>query len=1180
MGTATHTARVGTLTNAQRVTPHAALPKQSRAHALGALVRAISPTSPSARLKLHLSAMLKRLIHFSLRNRLSVLALAALVLGYGGTIALKLPIDVFPNLNRPTVTLMTEAAGLAPEEVETLISIPLETALNGAPGVQRIRARCGVGLSIIYVEFDWDQDIYRARQLVQERVELARQRLPLGTEVHMGPISSLMGEILLIGLTTESPPKMSGKNEIRSAPTAGGLTPAELRTLADWELGPRLLTLSGVSQVMVIGGGRQQLHINLDPEKMAAHGVGFEEVAAAAAEAQGSTGSGFLIDGPREQLIRNLARSADPAELGAVVVRPASSPSEGSYRRGGSVRDRDASPSKRGYVSSPLFIRDVADVALGVQPMRGDAGVNAAPAVILAVQKQPDADTTELTRRIERALEEMRSALPPGVQMQVLFRQATFIENAIANVKEAIRDGSLMVVLVLVVFLLNFRTTFITLTAIPLSFAVSALVFQWLGISINTMTLGGLAVAVGLVVDDAIVDVENVFRRLRENRAAPNPQPTLRVIEAASSEVRSSILFATLVIVLVFLPLFALSGIEGQFFAPIGIAIIVSMLASFLVSLTVIPALCSYLLPQMKRMRENRDAWFVRVLKAASSRWILGPALRQPWVPISLALALVAASAALYPRMGKTFLPEFNEGTATISLIMPPGTSLEESDRMGRVGEKLLLTIPEIERTGRRTGRAELDEHAEGVHRSEIDVEFAPSLRSRAEILGEIREKLGGLPGVVLNVGQPISHRLDHMLSGVQAAIAVKISGPDLGTLRRYAAQAKDAISRIDGLVDLQIEAQTLVPQVRVEIDRQRAAHYGLRPGELSERLEAGLNGRVVSQVLDGTRSIDLVLRYADSDSGESNEGQTRLGELPGTMSSDALDDAPTSASQNKTGRTPLRSDIERLRGLLIDTPLGGAVPLAQLADIREALGPNAINREDAMRRIVISANVGGSSRRALDAIVADIQTTLARDLPMESGYFISYEGQFQSQQAAARLIGLLAVLTLAAIFLLLYSHFRSAMIVAQVLLNVPLSFVGALALTYWTLGTISVATLVGLITLAGIATRNTIMMISHYLHLMQHEGEKFGPQMILRGSLERLVPVTMTALAAGLALIPLALAAHEPGKEILYPVAIVILGGLFSSTLLDMAVTPAVFLKFGKRAATAALAQAQSTEN
>jgi len=1100
--------------------------------------------------------MLKRLIHFSLRNRLSVLALAALVLGYGGTIALKLPIDVFPNLNRPTVTLMTEAAGLAPEEVETLISIPLETALNGAPGVQRVRAQCGVGLSIIYVEFDWGQDIYRARQLVQERVELARPRLPLGTEVHMGPISSLMGEILLVGLTTEQLPATSSEGKTSSDTSAApALTPSGLRTLADWELGPRLLTLSGVSQVMVIGGGRQQIHINLDSEKMAAHDVRFEEVAAAAAEAQGSSGGGFLIDGPRERLIRNLARSADPAELGAVVVRPAND-----------------------VFVSPLFIRDVADVALGIQPMRGDAGVNAAPAVILAVQKQPDADTTDLTRRIERALEEMRPALPPGVQMQVLFRQATFIENAIANVKEAIRDGSLMVVLVLFVFLLNFRTTFITLTAIPLSFSVSALVFLWLGISINTMTLGGLAVAVGLVVDDAIVDVENVFRRLRENRAAAKPRPTLRVIEDASSEVRGSILFATLVIVLVFLPLFALSGIEGQFFAPIGIAIIVSMLASFLVSLTVIPALCSYLLPQMKRMRENRDAWFVRVLKAATSRWILGPSLRRPWVPMSLALALVVASATLYPRMGKTFLPEFNEGTATISLIMPPGTSLEESDRMGRIGEKLLLTLPEIERTGRRTGRAELDEHAEGVHRSEIDVEFAESSRSRAEILGEIREKLGQLPGVVLNVGQPISHRLDHMLSGVQAAIAIKISGPDLGELRRYAAQAKDAISGIDGLVDLQIEAQTLVPQVRVEIDREHAAHYGLRPGELSERLEAGLNGRVVSQVLDGTRSIDLVLRYADGRERENanKEGKTRSGESFGATSSDALDDAPTSAPQNKTGRTPLRSDIERLRGLLIDTPLGGVVPLAQVADVREALGPNAINREDAMRRIVISANVDGSSRRALDAIVADIQTTLAQTLPMESGYFISYEGQFQSQQAAARLIGLLAVLTLAAIFLLLYSHFRSAMIVAQVLLNVPLSFVGALALTYWTLGTISVATLVGLITLAGIATRNTIMMISHYLHLMQHEGEKFGPQMILRGSLERLVPVTMTALAAGLALIPLALAAHEPGKEILYPVAIVILGGLFSSTLLDMAVTPAVFLKFGKRAAAAALAATQ----
>jgi len=1097
--------------------------------------------------------MLTRLIHLSLRNRLAVLGLGMLLLVYGGYIITRLPIDVFPDLNRPTVTLMVEAPGLAPEEIETLISVPLETSLGGAPGVQRVRANCAVGLLIIYVEFDWGQDIYRARQLVQERVELARPRLPTGIEVNMGPISSLMGEIMLIGLSVDA--------ENASAPS-----PPELRTLADWQLSPRLLTLSGVSQVTVIGGGRQQLHINLDAEKMAAAGVSFDEAASAAAEAQGSSGGGFLVDGPREKLIRNLARSADPAALGLTVVRPARAASQG------------ATGSRDGAPASPILLRDIAEVSLGIQPMRGQAGVNAKPAVILGVQKQPGADTVELTRRVEAALDEICASLPPGVQMDVLFRQANFIETAIANVKEAIRDGSVMVVLVLLLFLLNFRTTLITLTAIPLSFAVAAIVFHWLGISINTMTLGGLAVAVGLVVDDAIVDVENVFRRLRESpelrrareqraanirtrkpREAEGTAPGFsliarRVIGAASVEVRSSILLATLVIVLVFLPLFALSGIEGQFFAPIGIAIIVSMLASFLVSLTVIPTLCSYLLPQMKRMREERDAWFVRLLKRASARLIIGPALRHPWITIGLALALVIGAGALYPRMGKSFLPEFNEGTATVALIMPPGTSLGESDRIARIAEQRLLRLPEIALTGRRTGRAELDEHAEGVHRSEIDVDLSRSARSRAAILADIRETLADLPGVLVNVGQPISHRLDHMLSGVQAAIAVKLSGPDLAKLRAYAAQAEAAMRSIPGLVDLQVEKQVLIPQVKIEIDRERAAEYGLRPGELSERLEAGLNGRTIGQVLDGARSIDLVLRFGEE--GDSAQIARGSGEPDAAQTPHALG---------------LRSDVERLRGLLIDTPLGGAIPLAQIATIREARGPNAINREDAMRRIVISANVAG---RALDAIVADIQQALARAVPMETGYFISYEGQFQSQQAASRRIGLLAILTLATIWVLLYAHFHSGMIVWQVLLNVPLSFVGALALTYFTVGSISVATLVGLITLAGIATRNTIMMISHYLHLMQHEGEEFGEKMILRGSLERLVPVTMTALSAGLALIPLAIAANEPGKEILYPVAIVILGGLLSSTLLDMAVTPAVFLKFGQRAARRALAR------
>lgn len=1037
------------------------------------------------------SPMLNRLIEFSLRNRLLVLAVAALLLAYGGFVAVRLPVDVFPDLNRPTVTLMTEAPGLAPEEVETLVSVPIETALNGAPGVQRVRASCGVGLSIIYVEFDWGQDIYRARQLVQERIALAEAKLPRGTEVHMGPISSIMGEILLIGVFSAE----------------GRTAPMDLRTLADWQLSPRLLTIPGISQVIVIGGGRRQVQVSADPVRMAAHGVTFAEVYAAAERAQGGTGGGFVADGARERLVRNLGRTASPEEIGATVVK-----------------ERD------GF---PVFLRDVAEVAHGVQPMRGQAGVAGRPAVILGVQKQPGADTTRLTERVEAALEEIAPSLPSDVRIEVLFRQANFIRHAVANVQEAIRDGAVMVVIVLLLFLLNFRTTIITLTAIPLSFAVAALVFHWLGISINTMTLGGLAVAVGMVVDDAIVDVENVFRRLRENHRAPEPRPVLRVIADASSEVRNSILFATLVIVLVFLPLFALGGIEGRLFAPVGIATIVAMLASFVVSLTVIPVLCSYLLPRMKRMEVETDGPFVRWLKRADERFILGPALRRPGLVLALAVLLIAGALSLFPRMGRTFLPEFNEGTAVITLAMAPGTSLAESNRVGRIAEQLLLTIPEIQLTGRRTGRAELDEHAEGVHRSEIDVDLEAGTRSRAEILHDIREKLGQLPGIVVSVGQPISHRLDHMLSGVQAAVAVKIFGPDLAQLRAYAAQAEAAMQGIPGLVDLQIEKQVLIPQVKIEVDRERAALHGVQPGDLTARLEAGLNGAVVGQVLEGTRTIDLVVRFTDG----------------------------------------VRADAAALRELLVDTAGGGRIPLGLIADVRESQGPNAISREDAMRRIVISANTAG---RDLGSIVAQLQRELPRAVPMANGYFISYEGQFQSQQQASRLIGLLAILTLVVIYLLLYAHFRSGIIVAQVLLNVPLAFVGALVLTYFTLGTVSVATLVGLITLAGIATRNTIMMISHYLHLMEHEGEPFGERMVIRGSLERLVPVTMTALTAGLALVPLVLSAQEPGKEILYPVAIVILGGLISSTLLDMAVTPAVFLRFGRRAAVQALARAR----
>ncbi len=1035
--------------------------------------------------------MLNRLIEFSLRNRLFVLAASALLLIYGGFVIAKLPVDVFPDLNRPTVNIMTEATGLAPEEVETLVNLPMETALNGAPGVKRVRSAAGIGLSILYVEFDWGMDIYRARQLVQERLQLAAEKLPRVVTPTMGPISSIMGEIMLIGLRSEN----------------GATAPMDIRSLADWNVRQRLLTIAGVSQVIAIGGGVKQYQVLPAPAKMAALGVSLEEVLTAAREAQENSSGGFLENANKEALIRNVGRTTSLEDIGNSVV---------TVRKG-----------------VPVRLRDVAEVKFGRQVMRGDAGVNGEPAVILSVQKQPGTDTLTLTRLVEAALAEMGKTLPSDVKIVTLFKQGNFISAAVRNVEEAIRDGAIMVVIVLFLFLLNFRTTLITLTAIPLSFVVTGLYFKFAGITINTMTLGGLAVAIGMVVDDAIVDVENVFRRLRENRHAAHPRPVLRVIAEASSEVRNSILFATLVIILVFIPLFALGGIEGRLFAPIGVATIVAMIASFVVSLTVIPALASYLLPKMKRMEHENDGWLVRGLKAFDQRLILGPSMRHPWVVMVLALLLVAGSFALYPRMGKLFLPEFNEGTSTINLLSAPGTSLAESNRVGVIAEKLVLAVPEVASTGRRTGRAELDEHAEGVHYTEIDVDFKKSTRSREAILDDIREKLAQIPGVVSNVGQPISHRLDHLLSGVRAQIAVKIFGPDLDKLRTYASEAEAAMNDIPGLVDLQTEKQVLIDQIKIEVNREKAAMYGLKTGALNEQLEAALNGATVAQVLEGQRTYNLVVRLNESS----------------------------------------RLNVAAIRDILIDAPVGGKVPLSLVAAVRESKGPNAINREDVQRRIVVSANVSG---RDLGSVVGEIQAALTAKLHLETGYFVSYEGQFQSQQEATRVIGILAIFTFGTIFLLLYSHFRSGMIVAQILLNIPLAFIGALGLTYVMVGQVSIATLVGLITLAGIASRNTIMMISHYLHLMEHEGEKFDAHMIVRGSLERLVPVTMTALTAGLALIPLVLAADQPGKEILYPVAVVILGGLVSSTFLDMAVTPAVFFKFGRRAAEKYLERAK----
>lgn len=1034
--------------------------------------------------------MLDRIIRFSLTHRLFVVAVAALVTVYGAYVIMNLPVDVFPDLNRPTVNIMTEAPGMAPEEVETLVTLPLETVLNGLPGVQRVRSSSGIGLSVLYVEFGWGTEIYRNRQLVAEKLQLAKEKLPKNVTPVMGPIASIMGEIQLLGLTSEE----------------GKVSPIDLRTLADWVIRPRLLSVPGVAQVVAIGGGVRQYQILLSAEKIQKLQLTLEDVEHNLAHLSQNTTGGFIDLDKKELLIRNIGmvRSEDDI-LNSVVGR---------------------------HFGRPVLVKDIAEVRVGAQIKRGDGSVNAAPAVILSIQKQPGANTVELTRRVDQALDEVAKSFPDGVKLERdLFKQAHFIAAAIRNVEEALRDGAILVLIVLFIFLLNFRTTAITLTAIPLSFVITAIVMKLFGISVNTMTLGGLAVAIGELVDDAIVDVENVFRRLKENRKRPDPLPVLQVVYNASSEVRNSIVFATIIVALVFVPLFYLSGIEGRLFIPLGIAYIVSLLASLLVSLTVTPVLCSFLLGKGKLV-EHEEGAFVRFLKRWDTK-LLHRALNHPRIVVSAALALFTGSLVLIPFMGREFLPKFNEGTATVNVLAQPGISLEESNRLGTEAEKLILSVPEVKSVARRTGRAEFDEHAEGVHYGELDVDFKPlgrSDRPREAVLEEIRKKLEGIPGVYANIGQPISHRLDHLLSGVRAQIAIKLFGPELTVLRSKAAEIQRAIQGTQGLVDLQVEQQVLVPQVKIQLLREEAATYGIVLGDLASMLEMALNGEVVAQVLQNQRIFNVYMRFDDRS----------------------------------------RSNIELMKRTTIKImPDGTRVALEKVADVFESTGPNIINRENVQRRIVVQANAAG---RDLDSLVREVKSKIAGRVKLPDGYFVELGGQFESQQKASRLILLLGTLSLLGIFLVLYGHFKSSFIAFQIMLNIPMALIGSLVAIFLSDRVFSVATLVAFITLAGIASRNGIMMISHYLHLMKFEGEKFSREMVIRGSLERLVPVLMTALTAALALVPLVLSKGQPGKEILYPVAVVIIGGLFSSTLLDMMVTPTVFFHFGRRSAEKAL--------
>jgi HME family heavy-metal exporter len=1033
--------------------------------------------------------MFQWLVEKSLASRLFVLAAALALMIWGGVQATRLPVDVFPDLNKPTVTLMTEAGGMAPEEVEQLISFPLETAMSGLPGVAGIRSVSSAGLSFLYISFDWGVDIYRARQMVGERLSAMESAMPPGSVPRMGPVSSIMGEIMLVAIPIAGP--------------AGDAKAA--REYADWVLRPRLMAIAGVSQVIPIGGEVRQFQVQPDTRRMAELGIGLDQIEAAVKGFAANTSGGFLELNGREYLIRHLGRSARLDDLKNLAI---------TARAG-----------------QPILLRQVAEVGFAAAIKRGDGGFSdgrsSVPAVILSIQKQPTADTVDLTKRLEAALDGLKGSLPQGITApQVIFRQADFIEASIGNLQAKLLLAACLVAGVLFFFLGNFRTMLISLTAIPLSILTAILVFQWLGLSINTMTLGGLAIAIGELVDDAVVDVENILRRLREKAAHGGPYSVLRTIVSASLEVRTAIVYATLIIALVFVPLFALPGIEGRLFVPLGIAYIVSILASLAVSVIVTPVLCFWLLPALVA-HDHGETRLVRGLKA-HYRAALEKVLVAPRLPIALAGLAVVLAVVAVPFFPTTFLPPFNEGSITLGLRLNPGATLSESVRIAEAAEAALRGLPEIAHLGRRTGRAELDEHAEGVHVTEFEIQLKPEGRTKEAVYADIRQRLKNLPAS-LSLGQPIAHRLDHMLSGVRAQIAIKIFGEDLDTLRAQAGLLRERLARIDGLADLDIEKQVLAPQIKVRVDFDAAARYGISTAQLTRTLQTLVDGEKVTQIVEGNRRFDLVVRLPES-----------------------------------------ARSLEGLKGLLVETP-GGRVPLSLLASIEDADGPNQITRDDGRRRIVISAN---AQERALSAVVADLRAAVA-DFPLPEGYFITLGGQFQAQEEAARLIAWLALGSVALIFMVLYSRYRSALLAGLIMANVPLALVGSV-LGLWLSGQpLSVAALIGFITLAGIATRNGILKISHYLNLMRLEGEAFGVPMIVRGSLERLTPVLMTALVAAFALAPLLFEAEQPGTEILHPVAVVIFSGLISSTLLDTFVTPALFWLFGRPAAERLLAEA-----
>ncbi len=1024
--------------------------------------------------------MLDKLMQFSLKNRLIVLigAIGLFVVGIYTTV--KLPVDVFPDLTAPTVTIMTEAHGMAPEEVEMLVTFPIETVVNGASGVRRVRSNSIQGLSVIWVEFEWGTEIYTARQIVNEKLQSIQNVIPEGVDQPiLAPITSIMGEIMLVGLTGNTTSVM------------------DLRTLADFTIRRRLQSIPGVAQVLVYGGEKKQYQIQINPYLLQKYNLSMQQILKAVSESNVNATGGVFVGSGQEYLIRGIGRVRALDDLEYTVVTT--------------------------HNRVPVLIRDLAKVTIAPATRLGMASINKKNGVMLVVSKQPDANTLELTRKIETALEEMRPSLPSDITLHTdIFKQADFIEVAIQNVAKALRDGAILVVFVLFIFLMNFRTTIISVTAIPLSLIVSIMVLKVFNMSINTMTLGGMAIAIGVLVDDSIVYLENVYRRIRENAAKPEPERRsfYDVVADASSEIRSSIAMASPIVIVVFVPFFFLSGIEGRMLKPLGLAYAVSIFASLMVSVTVTPALSSYLLKSISA-KQKKDGWLVHQLKQLYSP-ILELCLHRKNRVIALAGLMVLTTLAFLPFMGRSFLPEFNEGTLNLSVATVPGTSLDESDQIGKMVEEILLSHPAVLSTARRTGRTELDEHSMGSHAHELEVQIDLSNLSKQQLLDELRRDLSLVPGTNISIGQPISHRIDHMLSGTRANIAVKIFGQDLYQLRSLAEQVKTQMGNVTGIVDLSVDQQTDIPQVRIIANRRKMALHGLRVADMDEMIDIAFLGVKASQVFEQDRRHDLIIRYAPE----------------------------------------YRGDLDAIRNSLIDTPTGAKIFLKMVADIVVDRGPNYISRENVQRKIVVQANVAG---RDLHSVVEEIRSGIDRNITFPKGYYVEFGGQFESEKEATRTVTLLSLLSIIAILVILYMAFGNFRQAILVMVNLPLALIGGIVSIYFTDGIISIASLVGFITLFGIAVRTGIIMISHYNYLIDREG-KSPLEAVVQGSMERLSPVLMTALTTGLALLPLALAVDQPGSEIQSPMSIVILGGLLTATFLNLIVVPVLYIKWGRR--------------